>query len=194
MFPENFRLSVKVDEEGRHHLDLIYVVVLDRRSIEKFVEQLSVCSPPRPVRHESHGGFTGSHPTSCREARSNRTNTMHRRRGSQLKHWRTWLVKGRSAVEIRGPVYVSTGSYFVRIYGRTLVKEIRDGFAGAQHHYLHSRNFETKDISPCDSRVSKIKVLAREAREIAISYRVVWPSPPALPRGGHRVGNPGGSR
>ena len=88
------------------------------------------------------------------------------------------------------------GPYFVRVYGRTLVKKIRYGFAGVQDHHLYPRNFETKDICACDSRVSTstMNVLARGAQEIATSYHVFSPYLSALPRVGRPVGNQGGFR
>ena len=85
-------------------------------------------------------------------------------------------------------------AYFVRVYCRTLVKEIRDGFAGVQNDHLRSRKFETKDIGVCDYMASTTKVLARESQEMIASYRAVWPNLTALPRVGRRGENPGGFR
>jgi hypothetical protein len=38
VFPERFWPSVKVDKEFRYPLDLVYVIVLDRRNANKIVE------------------------------------------------------------------------------------------------------------------------------------------------------------
>ena len=62
MFRKIVWLSMKVDQEFRYHLDNVCIIVLDGRNADKIIEQLSVCSPPRAVRHESHKGLEGSHP------------------------------------------------------------------------------------------------------------------------------------
>ena len=70
-------------------------------------------------------------------------------------------MAGKRSDEQQRPMRVGlVVSYLVGVYGGTLVKKVRDGFAGVQHHHLRTGEFETKDIGLCDSRTSKSKVLA----------------------------------
>ena len=77
----------------------------------------------------------------------------------------------------------SSDSYFVGVYGRTLIKKIGYGLGGAQNHYLHSGELDTKDVGLYDSKDSTINVWTGKVHEIAGTDHVVWPFLLAIPMG-----------
>ena len=75
---------VKVYKEFRYHLDLIYVIVLRRRSTYEVTEQLPVCTPARPVRHESQKVFRSSHPAISRQIDTDKTPSAEETHNSSI--------------------------------------------------------------------------------------------------------------